>query len=65
MLSESERSRNLPTSHTSYPIPRAAVYLASLQEHVWRLGLGCKAIFSSTITPELTSVVPIEATVVL
>ena len=44
---------------------RAASYLTALQEHCWGLGLGCKAIFSSTFTLELASVVPIEATVVL
>lgn len=44
---------------------RAALYLTSLQEHCRRLGLGCKAVFSSTFTLELASVVPIEATVVL
>lgn len=45
--------------------PRAALYLTSLQEHCWRLGLGCKAVFLSTFTLELASVVSIEASIVL
>lgn len=57
-----ERSRNWP-SHPA--APRAALYLTSLQEYCWRLGLGCKAVFSSTLTLELASVVPIEAIAVL
>lgn len=56
------KAGSCPVTFTS---PGVAFYLTSLQECCWRLGLGCKAVFSSTFILELASVMPVETTVVL